>query len=105
MAIKRHRRGNRIYVSEYKNTRVNGKVKSQFIRYIGTEVADKKVKPSVKTLDRVKSTGSTRAGDIGLLWAVAQDLNIPAYLRINGPRICFWIRWMLSALMIVQQRT
>ncbi|EQD30631.1 hypothetical protein B2A_14059, partial [mine drainage metagenome] len=76
MAIKRHRRGKHIYVAEYKNTRVNGKVKSEFIRYIGTEGEGEKIRPSVKTLDRVKPTGSTRAGDVNLLWAMAQDLDI-----------------------------
>ena len=38
------------------------------------------MKESEKIIDRVKSTGSTRAGDIGLLWAVAQDLNIPGII-------------------------
>ncbi|EQD32713.1 transposase IS4 family protein, partial [mine drainage metagenome] len=80
MAIKRHRRGKHIYVAEYKNTRVNGKVKSEFIRYIGTEGEGKKIKPSVKTLDKVKTKGSTRSGDVDLLWSLAQDLNIPSII-------------------------
>ena len=77
MAIKRHRRGNRVYRAEYKNTRVDGKVRSTFVRYLGVEEGENKVKQPVKTLERVKSTGSTRAGDIDLLWALAHDLDIP----------------------------
>ena len=40
MAIKRHKIGDRVYRAEYKNARVNGKVKSEFIRYLGVEKDD-----------------------------------------------------------------
>ncbi|MCL5783689.1 MAG: hypothetical protein M1476_07265 [Candidatus Thermoplasmatota archaeon] len=80
MAIKRHRRGDRIYRSEYRNTRVNGKVKSEFVRYLGVEEDGKIAKAPVKAIDKVSGTGSTRAGDIDLLWAVAQDLDIPGII-------------------------
>ncbi len=80
MAIKRHKRGNRIYRSEYRNTRVDGKVKSKFIRYLGVEEDGKITKAPVKAIDKVSSTGSTRAGDVDLLWAVAQDLDIPGII-------------------------
>ena len=76
MAIKRHKRGNRIYRSEYRNTRVDGKVKSEFIRYLGVEEDGKIAKQPVKAIDKVSSTGSTRAGDVDLLWTLAQDLDI-----------------------------
>ncbi|MHB1622318.1 MAG: IS1634 family transposase [Cuniculiplasma sp.] len=86
MAIKRHKRGNRVYRAEYKNTRVDGKVKSKFIRYLGVEGDENIVKPPVKTIDKVRSSGSTRAGDIDLLWALAQDLNIPDIIDRMTPR-------------------
>ena len=85
MAIKRHKRGNRVYRAEYRNTRVDGKVKSQFIRYLGVEEGDNTIRPPVKTLDKVKPTGSTRAGDVDLLWALAQDLNIPGIIDRMSP--------------------
>ena len=85
MAIKRHKRGNRVYRAEYRNTRVGGKVKSQFIRYLGVEEGENTVRPPVKTLDKVKPTGSTRAGDVGLLWTIAQDLNIPGIIDRMTP--------------------
>ena len=37
MAIKRHKRGNRVYLAEYKSIRQGKKVISKFIRYIGPE--------------------------------------------------------------------
>ena len=80
LAIKRHRRGNRVYRAEYRNRRVNGKVKSEFIRYLGVEENGNTVKEPVKTLDKVSNTGSTRAGDVDLLWAIAQDLSIPGII-------------------------
>ena len=71
MAIKRHKRGNRVYLSEYRNRRVDGKVKSEFIRYLGVEENGEIAKTPVKTIDKVSGTGSTRAGGIDLLWAAA----------------------------------
>ena len=80
MAIKRHKRGNRVYLSEYRNRRVDGKVKSEFIRYLGVEENGEIAKTPVKAIDKVSGTGSTRAGGIDLLWAVAQDLDIPGII-------------------------
>ncbi|WP_393972170.1 IS1634 family transposase [Oxyplasma meridianum] len=77
MAIKRHKKGNKVYLAEYKSKRVNGKVVSTYVRYIGRENADKTVKKSSRSIDRIESPGSTRAGDVDLLWAIAQDLAIP----------------------------
>ena len=37
MAIKRHKRGNRVYLAEYKSVREGKKVISKFVRYIGPE--------------------------------------------------------------------
>ena len=85
MAIKRHKRGDRIYRAEYRNKRVNGKVKSEFIRYIGVEEDGEIVKKPVKTLDKVSNTGSRRAGDVDLLWAIAEDLSIPGIIDRMTP--------------------
>ena len=51
-------------------------MRSEFIRYLGVEVGGKIAKPPVKAIDKVSSTGSTRAGDVDLLWTLAQDLDI-----------------------------
>jgi len=64
MAIKRHKRGNRVYLAEYKSIRQEKKVISKFVRYIGPE---DKVSTSEKTrkrvLDRLNLSSSYRAGD------------------------------------------
>lgn len=76
MAIKRHKRGNRVYLAEYKSIRQGKKVISKFIRYIGPE--DKLAttdKPCKRVLDRLNLSSSYRAGDVRLLWAIAQDLD------------------------------
>ena len=76
MAIKRHKRGNRVYLAEYKSIRQGKKVISKFIRYIGPE--DKLSttdKPHKRVLDRLNLSSSYRAGDVRLLWAIAQDLD------------------------------
>jgi hypothetical protein len=79
MAIKRRKRGNRVYLEEYKSIRQGKKVISKFIRYIGPE---DKVSTSEKTrkrvLDRLNLSSSYRAGDVRLLWAIAQDLDFIA---------------------------
>lgn len=84
MAIKRHKRGDCVYLAEYKSYREGGKVKSKYVRYIGPE--DKvtgKPKPAKRVLDRIKMSRSYRAGDVGLLWQIATDLDfIPIIDRI-----------------------
>jgi transposase len=84
MTIKRHKRGNRVYLAEYKSIRQGKKVISKFIRYIGPE--DKLSttdKPRKRVLDRLNLSSSYRAGDVRLLWAIAQDLDfIPIIDRI-----------------------
>lgn len=84
MAIKRHKRGNRVYLAEYKSIRQGKKVISKFIRYIGPE--DKistSEKPRKRVLDRLNFSSSYRAGDVRLLWAIAENLGfIPIIDRI-----------------------
>ncbi|KAF5430529.1 Transposase [Candidatus Methanophagaceae archaeon] len=85
MAIKRHKRGNRVYLAEYKSIRQGKKVISKFVRYIGPEdklsTTDKLRK---RVLDRLNLTSSYRAGDVRLLWAIAHDLDFIAMID----RIC-----------------
>jgi transposase len=84
MAIKRHKRGDRVYLAEYKSIRQGKKVISKFVRYIGPE--DKlstEDKPRKRVLDRIKISRSYRAGDVRLLWSIAENLDfIPIIDRI-----------------------
>ena len=81
MAIRRRKVGNSTYLEEYRSFRVNGKVKTGFVRYIGREDGGNDVKKSEKIIDRVGSAGSARAGDVDLLWALAEDLDIPGIIN------------------------
>jgi transposase len=84
MVIKRHKRGDRVYLSEYKSYREDGKVKTKFIKYIGVEGEPvRKNLAKGKTLERIKLSESHRAGDVKLLWELAKDLDfIPIIDRI-----------------------
>ncbi len=76
MAIKRRKRGDRVYLEEHKSIREGDKVVSKFVRYLGRE--DKQStssKPRKKVLDRLDLTRSSRAGDVRLLWSIAEDLG------------------------------
>jgi transposase len=76
MAIKRHKRGGRVYLAEYKSVRVGKKVISKFIRYIGPEDKQNDIdKPKKKVLDRLQLNRSYRAGDVRVLWSIAKDLG------------------------------
>ena len=76
MAIKRRKRGGHVYLEEYKTTREEGKVVSKFVRYIGREDAKSDTyKPRKKVIDRLDLSRSYRAGDVQLLWSIAEDLG------------------------------
>ena len=77
MATRRRKVGNATYLEEYRSHRVNGKVVTEFVRYIGKEGPGKKVVEPARIIDRLESSGSRRAGDVDLLWSMAQDLDIP----------------------------
>ncbi len=86
MAIKRRKRGDRVYLEEHKTTREGGKVVSKFVRYIGREDKQSKInKPRKKVLDRLDMTRSSRAGDVRLLWSIAEDLG---FIRIIDGICC-----------------
>ena len=76
MAIKRRKRGGHVYLEEYKTTREGGKVVSKYVRYIGREDAQSdSYKPRKKVIDRLDLSRSYRAGDVRLLWSIAEDLG------------------------------
>ena len=76
MYIRRIKRGDRVYLAEYKSIREGKKVKSQFIRYVGVEGADgKSEKPRKGVLDRIKHERSYQSGDVRLAWELAKRLN------------------------------
>jgi len=64
MAIKRHKRGNRVYLAEYKSIRQGKKVISKFVRYIGPE-------------DKLSTTEKTRK-------RVLEEVNVSGYMRVGG---------------------
>ena len=75
MAIHKVKRGDKVYLSEYKKVREGKKVKSIFVRYIGPEDQIKEGKKPKRVLDRIQMSRSHRAGDVRLLWKIAEDLD------------------------------
>ena len=84
--VARRKVGGRVYLEERESYRENGKVKVRFLRYLGVE-GEVKGQPEKARhiLDRLQPTGSSRAGDVALLWAIAQDLRIPQTIDIICP--------------------
>lgn len=75
MAIKRKKRNGRIYLEEYKSVRIDGKVKSIYVRSLGPEEPITPSKPKPKTLDRLEHSQSYRSGAVTLLWKIASELG------------------------------
>jgi hypothetical protein len=76
MAIKRHRRGDRVYLAEYKSIRQGKKVISKFVRYLGPADGQRQTTGRRgRTLDRLAHGQSVQAGAVRLLWAVSEDLH------------------------------
>ena len=85
MAVHKVKRGDRVYLSEYKKIRDGKKVKSIFVRYLGTEnQITGGITPKRCVLDKVQLSRSYRAGDVRLLWRIAQDLDFVGIID----RIC-----------------
>ena len=72
MATRRRKVGNATYLEEYRSHRINGKVVTKFVRYIGKEDSGNKVVESSRIIDRLVPTGSRRAGDVVLLWSITR---------------------------------
>jgi hypothetical protein len=84
MAIKRHKRGGRVYLEEWRSYRRKGKVVSEYVRYLGPEGGQKPRGPG-SVLDRLTHGPSRRAGAVRLLWKLAQDLEFVSTIdRICG---------------------
>ena len=77
MAIKRHKRGGRVYLAEYKSERIDGKVKSTYVRYVGVEGTPKITpKPRVNKVQKLEFSRTTQTGDVTVLWHLAEKLGI-----------------------------
>lgn len=76
MAIHKVKRGDKVYLSEYKKVREGKKVKSIFVRYIGPDDQIKEGKKPKRVLDKIQMSRSHRAGDVRLLWKIAEDLDL-----------------------------
>jgi len=78
MAICREKRGGRVYLAEYKNVWVDGKVKHKFVRYLGREGPDgKPLRQPRHVLDSVDISGTKRYGDVAVMWTLAEHLQFP----------------------------
>lgn len=84
MAIHRQKRGNKTYLYEYRNVREGKKVRSIFVRYLGTEDGSKPARKPKRVLDKLCMSSSRRAGDVRLLWKIAEDLDFAGIID----RIC-----------------
>lgn len=80
LAIRRRKVGNAVYLEEYRSFRVKGKLKTEFLRYLGREGDRAKPLPGMREIDSVANSGSSRCGDVSLLWALSVDLGIPEIL-------------------------
>ena len=94
MTIKRKKKHGRVYLEEYKSVRMNGKVKSIYLRSLGPEnPVDQSPASKPKILDRLEHGLSLRAGAVTLLWELACQLNFVGIIdeiccgeqRIEGP--------------------
>ena len=85
MAIKRRRRGTRVYLEEWRSHREGQRVVSEFVRYLGPEGGPQQ-KGTGSVLDRVQHHDSRRAGAVRLLWALAEDLKFRETIDRIGSR-------------------
>jgi hypothetical protein len=85
MTIKRKKRNGRIYLEEYKSVRIEGKVKSIYVRSLGPEKPITPSKPKPKTFDRLEHSQSYRSGAVTLLWKIASELG---YINIMNEICC-----------------
>jgi len=77
--IRRIKRGNQVYLYEVTSIWEDGRPKQKMIRYLGVESDQEKVpKPKTKRMhpERIYPLQSLVAGDVMLLWQIAESLNI-----------------------------
>jgi transposase len=76
MTIRRVKRGNHYYLYRYRSYREGGKVKSEFVEYLGVEGDEFKVpKPKIPRVKILFPQRSKRYGDVALLWQIAERAN------------------------------
>ena len=105
MAIHKIKRGNRIYLSEYKKVREGKHVKSLFVRYLGSKDGVKAGRKPKRVLDKIRMSKSHRSGDVRLLWEIAKDLDFVNIIdgiccqrsHIDGPSpVKFLTAWAIN---------
>ena len=77
---KRIKKGNSVYLYEYESYRENGKVKTRYLDYLGVEGDERGVPKPKKSRTKTKPMyprRSQRAGDVKLLWTIAEKIGIP----------------------------
>lgn len=82
------KKGNKVYLCEYRSVREGNKVRSKFIQYLGVESATEKVPLPKKTMiDWKLPDRSVRAGDVTVLWSIASQMHMAETIdRICGLR-------------------
>ena len=86
--VRRMKKGNKVYLCEYRSVREGKKVRSIFVRYLGVESEQEKVPlPKKQVIDWKPPDRSVRAGDVTVLFQIAQDLQIAETIdRICGSK-------------------
>lgn len=75
--VRRMKKGNKVYLCEYRSVREGKKVRSEFVRYLGVESEQEKVPLPKKTMiDWKPPERSVRAGDVTVLWSIANDMQM-----------------------------
>lgn len=86
--VRRMKKGNKVYLCEYRSVREGKKVRSIFVRYLGVESEEEKVPlPKKQVIDWKPPDRSVRAGDVSVLFKIAQDLQMAESIdRICGSK-------------------
>lgn len=84
MAICRKKQGNVVYLQEYKNVRVDGKVKHIFVRHMGVEGKDEKpIKKAMHTIDKIGFSNTQFYGATSVLWNICKELRLEEIINEN----------------------
>jgi transposase len=115
--IRRIKRGNQIYLYEVTSVWENGRVKQKLIQYLGVEGEEEKVpKPKTKRVlpENIFPLKSRGAGDVILLWKIAQSLNVvniidrytTGFENIEGPSPGkYLVTWAINRLIDPESAT
>jgi transposase len=84
--IRRMKKGNKVYLCEYRSVREGKKVRSIFVRYLGVESDQEKIPlPKKQVVNWRPPERSVRAGDVTVLFQIAQELQMAETIdRICG---------------------